>query len=135
MSRNLNLGFGSNQYFGRNLNRNLNFPIASLDWVWNFVEGPSNNNLQQISFFKGLYTLNIFAHNIEIKRHFDKNIFFLQNIVVTFKNIFKLGFNKYNCPKINIFNTRRKKYWMKKIIFINLFITMSFYRNIVCENV
>ncbi len=41
---------------------------------------------------KGLYTLDIFAHNIlikgkKIKRHFDKNIFFLQTIVMAFQNI------------------------------------------------
>jgi len=41
---------------------------------------------------------NIFEHNIVIKRYF-----YLQNIVVTFLNIFKLGFNKHNCLKINMF--------------------------------
>jgi len=35
----------------------------------------------------------------KIKRHFDKNIFFLKNIVVAFLYILKLGFNKHNCPK------------------------------------
>ncbi len=44
----------------------------------------------------------------KIQRHFDKKIFFSSNIVVTFQNIFKLGFNEHNCPKINIFNSHRK---------------------------
>jgi len=58
---------------------------------------------------KAHVTHNIFEYNIAIKRHFDKKIFFLQNIVVTFKNLFKLGFDKHNCPKINIFNSHREK--------------------------
>jgi len=61
---------------------------------------------------KGLCTLDIFAHNIlikKIKRHFDWKIFFLQNIVMTFQNIFKQGSIEQNCPIINIFNTHRKK--------------------------
>jgi len=75
---------------------------------------------------KAHITHNIFAHNIEIKRHFDKNIFFLQNIVVTFLNFFKLGFNKHNCPKIDIFNSHKKIFFGWKMSF-HLFIAISFY--------
>jgi hypothetical protein len=42
------------------------------------------------SVFKGLYTLDIFTHNIAIKRKKDiliKKYFFLHNIVMTFLNI------------------------------------------------
>jgi len=51
----------------------------------------------------------------KIKRHFDKKIFFLKNIVMTFQNIFKAGFNKHNCPKINISIHTGKKYWLKNV--------------------
>ncbi len=47
---------------------------------------------------------------------------------MTFLNIFKLGFNKNNCPKINIFNSHSKKYWMK-----NVFLSQYRVKNIVCE--
>ena len=57
---------------------------------------------------------------IRPKRHFDKKIFFLQNIVVTFKNTFKLGFYKHDCPKINIFNSHRKKILDEICLFIFL---------------
>jgi len=52
-----------------------------------------------------------------------KRYFFVQNIVVTFYNIFKLGFNNHNCPKINIFNSHGKK------------IFLSFPCNVVCKNI
>jgi len=41
---------------------------------------------------------------------------------MTFKNIFKLGFNKHNCRKINIFNSHRKKILNEKCL--NLFVTV-----------
>jgi len=44
----------------------------------------------------------------------------------TFENIFKLGFNKHNCPKINIFNTH-KKYWIK-----NIFLSQYLFIAILC---
>jgi len=58
------------------------------------------------SFLKDRVTHNIFAHNIGIKRYWDKQIFFLQNIVVTFKNIFKLQY-------IISFFTNFSIYWQK----------------------
>ncbi len=63
-----------------------------------------------------------------------KAYFFLQNIVVTFYNIFKLGFSKHNCPKINIFNSHKKKNIGWKISFY-LFIAIYFYLNIVYKNI
>ncbi len=78
---------------------------------------------------KAHVTHNIFAHNIVIKRHFEKKKF-LQNIVVTFQNIFKLVYNKQNCPKINIVNLPRKKIGWKMSFY--LFIGISFYINTYC---
>jgi len=46
--------------------------------------------------------------------------------------LFKVGFNKHNCPKINIFNSHRKKNIGWKMYFY-LIIEISFYLNIVCE--
>jgi len=60
--------------------------------------------------------------DIKIKRHFDKNIFFLQNIVVTNKNIFKQGFNQHNVQN-NFFPL---KYWMKNVflsLYCNIFLS------------
>ncbi len=50
-----------------------------------------------------------------------KNFFLI--LLWHFRNLFKLGFNKHNCPKINICNSHGKKYWMKNIY-------LSFYCNI-----
>jgi len=82
----------------------------------NFVE--KLKKLRFIFFIKAHVT-----HNIEIKRHFDKQIFFLQNIVVTCYNTFKLGFNKqikkHNCQKkISIFT--QGKILDEKCLFIFL---------------
>jgi len=49
---------------------------------------------------------------------------FCQNIVVTFKKIFKLGFNKHNCPKINIFNSHGEKKILVEKYFFFLFISL-----------
>jgi len=52
------------------------------------------------------------------------NVFILQNIAVTFQNIFKLQASiKKNCSKINIFNSPKKKILDEKC----LFIALSFY--------
>ncbi len=63
--------------------------------------------------------------NKKITRHFyKKTLFCLQNIVVTFYSLFKLGFNKHNC-----LNSQKKKievlYWIK--MSFHLFIAISFY--------
>jgi len=63
---------------------------SSAVFIYNFV----NTIILVFAFskisHKARITHNIFAHNIEINRHFDKNIF-------------TLGFIKHTCPKINIF--------------------------------
>jgi len=60
-----------------------------------------------------------------------KIYFFLQNIAVTFKKNFKLGFNKHNSPKINIFNSHRKKVLDEKCLFI--FLLQFIFISILCE--
>jgi len=45
---------------------------------------------------------------------------------MTFQNIFKVGFNKHNCPKINISVHTGKKYWLKNVFLLQyIFIAMS----------
>jgi len=56
-------------------------------------------------------------------------MFFLQNILMTFLNIFKLGYNLNNCSKFNIFKSHMKKKYRKKYLFL------SFYHKIVCKNI
>jgi len=61
---------------------------------------------------KAHVTHNIFEHNIEKKRLkviLMKNIFFLKYIVVTFKNIFKLGFNKHNFSQNKYFQFTQER--------------------------
>jgi hypothetical protein len=41
---------------------------------------------------------------------------------------FKVGFNKHNCPKINISIHKGKKYWLKNVFLLQ-------YRNISSKNI
>ncbi len=71
----------------------------------------------------------MFAHNIEIKRYWDKGYFFLQNIVVTFQNIFKLQayfLSQTELSKNKYFQFPQEKYWMK-ISFLIYVIAISYY--------
>jgi len=55
---------------------------------------------------------------------------------VRFYNIFKLGFNKHNCPKINIFNAHRKKILdEKKSFYRNIFLSQCLFIAILCANI
>jgi len=52
---------------------------------------------------------------------------------VTFYNIFKLDFNKHNCPKINIFYSLRKKILDEKCLFI--FLLQYLFTSILCAKI
>jgi len=52
---------------------------------------------------------------------------------MTFQNIFNVGFNKHNGPKINILIHTGKKYWLKNVFLSQyLFIAISKYREQKC---
>ncbi len=52
---------------------------------------------------------------------------------MTFQNIFKVGFNNHNCPKINISIHTGKKYWLKNVFLLQYL--LSQYCNIAIKNV
>ncbi len=76
----------------------------------------------------GLYIRHIFAHNILIKRQKDilLQIIFLQNIVVTFQNIFWQASIEQNCLKTNIFNSHRKNGWKMAFIYLSQYCVQKY---------
>jgi len=79
--------------------------------------------------FKGFYTLDIFAHNILIK-----NIFFSSKYCSDISKDFQTGINRIELSKNIYFQYTQEKYigW-KMSFYCNIF--LSFYQNIVCQNV
>ena len=78
----------------------LDFQQANLHQVSNSIDSINLSNALSLSpapspapwwtiSLKALFTHNIFAHNIEIKKYCNKKTFFCQNIVVTFQNLVK----------------------------------------------
>jgi len=62
-------------------------------------------------------------------------IFFSSKYCCDILKYFKLGFKKHNCPKINVFNSlKKKKFWMKNV-FLSFYCNIFFYLNIVCKNI
>jgi len=83
---------------------------------------------KKIALVKGRYTLDIFAHDIAIKRYCDKKTFFIQNMF--FLCVLKIFFfgTILNILKCH-YNILKKKISFYQNVFL------SFYLNIVCENV
>ena len=77
---------------GSSGNKNVlnNLKLSNVSLLGNekfFVREKSEFDIPSTILNKGLYTLDIFAHNILIKRYWDKKTFFCQNIVVTFQKL------------------------------------------------